>query len=167
MDWQKKTTDWQVCCLGQVAGGTGVAAGYFLFCFYSAQAGGSAYYTFGGVGFGVGGNTSGVLNPADYGSISSPWSGMSNVPWFCGVNPFSANDLNGAGGRLSSLGGGVFIVGYSVTYITATPLLGGDDYFFSQSVGGLGYGPSGGQIGASGEVLAGTWTFAREATLRP
>ena len=86
MDWIKKTTDWQVCCLGQVAGGAGVAGGFFLFCFYSAAAGGSAFYGFSGVGMGVGGNMSGVINPADYGTISAPWSGMSSIPYCCGVN---------------------------------------------------------------------------------
>jgi hypothetical protein len=168
MDWQKKTTDWQVCCLGQIAGGTGVAGGYFLFCFYSADAGGSAYYSFSGVGMGVGGNMSGFLNPEDYGTLSAPWSGMSNIPWICGVNPFNTYDLNGATGRISTLGGGVFIVGYSITYISASPFSNpNDNYFFSQSVGGLGYGAPGTEIGASGEVLKGAWTFLKEASLRP
>ena len=100
MDWQKKTTDWQVCCLGQIAGGVGVAGGWFLFCFYSAEAGGSAYFVFSGIGMGVGGNASGILNPEDYGTVSAPWSSMSSYPWICGVNPFSANDLSGATGRI-------------------------------------------------------------------
>jgi hypothetical protein len=168
MDWQKKTTDWQVCCLGQIAGGAGVAGGWFLFCFYSAEAGGSAYFVFSGIGMGVGGNASGILNPEDYGAVSAPWSGMSSYPWICGVNPFSANDLSGATGRISSLGGGVYVVGYSITYISASPFSSPDDYyFFSQNVGGLGYGASSGSSGASGEVLKGAWTFLKEASLRP
>jgi len=168
MDWIKKTTDWQVCCLGQIAGGTGVAGGFFLFCFYSASAGGSAYFGFSGIGMGVGGNMSGVINPADYGAVSAPWSGMSSLPYICGVNAFSATDLNGAPGRISSLGGGVYIVGYSVTYITANPFTNPDDYYFySQSVGGLGYGAASGTVGASGEVLKGAWNYMGEASLRP
>lgn len=167
MDWLKKTSDWQVCCLGQVAGGTGLAGGLFLFCFYSSAAGGSAYYTFGGIGAGVGGNASGVLNPEDYGALSSPWSSMYNVPYMCGVKPFNTYDLHGAGGRISSLGAGIGAVGYGVTYITAGPFSKPTDhYFFSQNVGGLGFGVGKG-IGANGSVLLGSWGFLKEASLKP
>ncbi|HTE27501.1 hypothetical protein [Flavitalea sp.] len=168
MEWLIKTTDWQVCCLGQIAGGTAVAGGYFLFVFHSATAGGSAFFGFSGVGMGIGGNMSGVLNPTDYGDISSPWSTMSNTWLTCGVHPFSATDLNGAIGRISSFGGGIYIVGYSFTYITANPFINPDDYYFyTQSVGGLGYGASNGGTGLSGEVLKGAWNFLGESSLKP
>jgi len=167
MDWTKRTSDWQVCCLGQLAGGSGVAAGYFLFCFYSDNAGGSAYFRFAGFGFGVGGNSSGILNPEDYGDVSAPWSKMYNVPYMCGVNPFSTDDLNGATGRISSLGASVGPVGYGVTYISASPYSSpNDNYFFTQNVGGLGYGAST-SIGVGGEAIKGGWVFLKEASLRP
>src|SRR5690349_16478566 len=121
MDWTKRTADWQVCCLGQGAVGFGIAGGFYVFAFYSSEAGGSAYYTFSGVGIGEGGNMSGTVNPADLGDISAPWSKLSNIPYVCGVSPFNTYDLNGAGGRISSLGANVSIIGYGVTYITAGP----------------------------------------------
>lgn len=168
MDWIKRTTDWQVCCLGQIAGGTGIAAGYFLLCFYSAEAGGAAYFSFSGIGMGVGGNASGILNPEDYGDLSAPWSQMYNVPYICGINAFSATDLNGATGRLSSLGVGAGPVGYGVTYISASPFSSPNDhYFFSQNVGGFGIGAPTSIGGVGGEALKGAWTFLKEAALRP
>jgi hypothetical protein len=168
MDWSKKTSDWQVCCIGQIAGGAGVAGGWYLFCFYSASAGGAGYYVFSGIGMGVGGNASGIVNPEDYGAVSAPWSTFSSIPWVCGVNDFSANDLAGATGRISSLGAGVYVVGYSITYISASPYSSPNDYyFFSQNVGGLGYGASSGISGVNGQAIKGGWTFLKEASLRP
>jgi hypothetical protein len=167
MDWLKKTTDWQVCCLGQGAVGAGVSGGIYLFCFYSGEAGGAAFYSFGGAGVGVGGNLSGTLNPADLGAVSAPWSRFVNIPWVSSVSPFNTYDLNGAGGRISSVGANAGIVGYSATYITAGPLSEPmTSYFASQSVGGLGFGPGKG-LGTGGQILFGTWTFMMESNLRP
>jgi len=167
MDWSKKTSDWQVCCLGQIAAGQVAAGGWYLFCFYSKTAGGAGYYVFSGIGLGVGGNASGVVNPEDYGAVSAPWTTLSSVPWVCGVNDFSGNDLAGATGRISSLGAGIYVVGYSITYISASPLSATDYYFYSQNVGGLGYGASGGIGGVNGQVIIGGWSFLKEASLRP
>jgi len=147
MDWSKKTSDWQVCCLGQIAAGQVAAGGWYLFCFYSKTAGG--------------------VNPEDYGAVSAPWTTLSSVPWVCGVNDFSGNDLAGATGRISSLGAGIYVVGYSITYISASPLSATDYYFYSQNVGGLGYGASGGIGGVNGQVIIGGWSFLKEASLRP
>lgn len=166
MDWYKKTTDWQVCCIGQVAGGAVVAGGWFLFVFYSAEAGGSAYVVFSGIGAGAGGNISGVLNPEDYGAVSAPWSSMYTVPYMCGVHPFSINDMNGANGRISCASGGLDIIGYGVTYITAGNSSATDAYFFAQNVGGLGFGEGSG-FGFSADILSGGWTFLKESWMRP
>lgn len=167
MDWLKKTTDWQVCCLGQGAVGAVYSAGTYLFCFYSADAGGAAFYSFSGGGVGVGGNLSGTLNPADLGAVSAPWSRLTNVPWVCGVSAFNTYDLNGAGGRLSTVGANAGIVGYSATYITAGPLSDPlSSYFYSQSVGGLGFGPGKG-LGTGGQLIFGAWGFIMESNLRP
>jgi hypothetical protein len=169
MDWMKKTSDWQVCCLGQVAAGTGLAGGVFLFCFYSATAGGSAYYTFNGLGAGVGGNASGVINPGDYQELSAPWTRLCNISYTCGVKPFNTHDLHGAGGRITSLGAGAWVVGYGVTYITAGPFSDpSDHYFYSQNVGGFGWGLGAGKgFALSGSVLLGAWVFVKEASLKP
>lgn len=164
MNWTLRTDDWQVCCLGQVAGGAGAGVGYFTFAFYSERAGGTARYYFTGGGIGAGGNASGVVNPADYGALSSPWTQMSSIPYMQGIRPFNTYDLNGAGGRISSLGVGALGSTYGVTYITASPwntLT--NAYFWSQQLSGLGYGAS----GLSGVVLLGTWTFASQINLRP
>ncbi len=168
MDWMKKTADWQVCCLGQLAGGTGLAGGLFLFCFYSAAAGGSAYYSFGGMGMGVGGNASGILNPEDYGDVSAPWSSMYNTPYVSGVKPFNTHDLAGATGRITSLGAGIGPIGYGVTYISASPFSNPNDhYFFSQNVGGFGIGGGKSIGGVNGAVLKGAWGFLKPASLKP
>lgn len=114
---------------------------------------------------GVGGNASGVVNPADYGAVSSPWTQLSSYPFICGVRAFSGNDLAGAWGRISSLGVGGMGVSYGVTYITAAPPWSvSNAYFFSQNVGGLGYGPGG---GLGGQAIVGQWGFVSETNLRP
>ena len=165
MSWNTRTTDWQVCGLGQVGYGAGYAAGTYLFCFYSATASVSGLYLFSGGGMGVGGNASGVVNPADYGAVSSPWSQLSSFPFVCGVKEFSGNDLNGAWGRISSLGVGGLGVTYGVTYITAAPPWAITNfYFFSQNVGGLGYGPG---AGLGGQAIVGQWGFVSTTSLRP
>ena len=166
MDWIKRAIDWQVCGIAQVAGGSGAAGGWFLFCFYSADAGGSAYVVFSGVGVGIGGSLAGVVNPEDYGTVSSPWSSMSSMSYVCGVNPFSITDLNGSNGRLSTLGAGIGMIGYSATYISAGTGDQPDAYFFSQSCGGLSFG-AGATIGTNGASLVGGWTFLKEAAFRP
>ncbi|GAB2530493.1 hypothetical protein [Spirosoma aerophilum] len=165
MGWNTKTTDWQVCGLGQVGYGAGYASGTYLCCFYSETASVSGLYLFSGIGAGVGGNASGVINPADYGAVSSPWTNLTNMFLVCGVREFSGNDLNGAMGRISSLGVGGLGVSYGVTYITAIPPWGSSEaYFYSQNIGGLGYGPGG---GIGGQTLSGTWGFAATTNLRP
>jgi len=165
MGWNTRTTDWQVCGLGQVGYGAGYASGTYLFCFYSATAGVSGLYLFSGGGMGVGGNASGIINPADYGTVSSPWTQLADQSWGGGLRAFSSYDLNGAWGRISSLGVGGLGISYGVTYITAAPPWSVTQYYFSsQNVGGLGYGPGG---GVGGQAIVGQWGFAAVSTLKP
>jgi hypothetical protein len=134
-------TDWHVNALAQIAGGCGPGAGIFAFIFKSQSAGVEAQFVFGGAGLGAGLKQSssiatGSLSPTSFSRIR------------CDM-PFSANDLNGAGGRLTQLGLSV-TVGYSWVYISAWTSEG--TLFHSQSA----HGWSGG-VAMSGVVLHGVW----------
>jgi hypothetical protein len=165
MGWLTKTTDWQVCCVGQAAGGAGVAGGAFLFIYYSRTAGVSGIYSFSGAGIGIGGNASGVVNPADLGVISSPWTQLyRSTPFVCGLRAFNSYDLNGAAGRITYSGAGAFGFTYGGMYISASPWgITSDAYFFSQPIYGAGFGAAG--VGAGS--LAGTWGFVSETSAHP
>lgn len=165
MGWLTKTMDWQVCCVGQAAGGAGVAAGAFVFIFHSKTAAVTGIYTFSGVGMGVGGNASGFVNPFDLGVVSSPWTQLyAPTPHVCGLIPFNTYDLNKTQGRITYMGVGGLGVTYGSMYISAfkwNPLA--DGYFWSQPLYGAGFGAP----GAGAGVLVGVWGFVKETSAHP
>ena len=148
MGLSDKVSDWQVCGVIQAAAGAGLAAGMYIFFFYSSAANLSARFRLSGVGAGAGGNASGTALPVE-GMGFSPWSSIE-----CD-KPFSVYDLNNCWGRLSTLsvGAGVQV---GVVYITAAPRFWStSSYFHSQNVGGLGTG-----LGAGALVIVGGWHFS-------
>lgn len=165
MGWLTRTTDWQVCCAGQVAAGSTVAGGSFIFIFYSRTAGVSAVFSFSGAGLGFGGNASGVVNPANLGVVSSPWTQLAaSTPFICGLNPFNTHDLNNTQGRITYIGVGAGGATYGGMYISAfqwNPFT--DGYFWSQQIYGAGFGAP----GAGAGVLVGVWGFVCETTIHP
>jgi hypothetical protein len=142
-----RVNDWQACGLMQVAGGEGVAAGLFIFDFYSAAAGLTGRFTFKGGGIGIGGNASGTVVPSQIGPFG-PWSSVD-----CDT-PFSIWDLNGAWGRITSASVGMGLE-FGVVFITAAPPWSMfNSFFHSQNVGGFSTGAGAGAI-----ALVGNWRF--------
>jgi hypothetical protein len=140
-----RATDWQACMIFNVGAGAGIAAGDYVFDFYSATVGAAGRFKFYGVGIGVGGNLSGGNLPVTFGPIG-PWSSIN-----CD-RPFSIWDLNGSWGRLGagSVGAGVTL---GPMYITAAkPFF--HSWFHSQNVGGFGLG-----AGAGLDELIGRWRY--------
>jgi len=157
MAFSTKVTDWQVCCFSGVAGGAVVAAGIYKFIFYSQQAGVSESFLLRGVGIGVGGNASGMTLPQDFGTLGSPWSAID-----CD-KAFSAADLRGSWGRLTTLGGGIGVQ-YALVFLTAsTHFWSTESFFHSQSVGGFGLGGA----GAGGLTVTGTWRHSGSSIYNP
>lgn len=159
-----KASDWQVCGVMSLAGSDGVGGGLFFFDFYSAKANLTARFTFKGAGVGlggsykgtsVGGDASGTAVPEDIGPFG-PWSSIECTKEFC------VWDLNGAWGRLTTLGGGIGLT-FGFVFITAAPPWSfSDNYFASQNVGGFGTG-----VGVTGLILAGNWRFKHVVENRP
>jgi len=142
-----QASDWQVCGVGQVGVGLAIAAGDYVFDFYSSSLAMTARMRFYGVGVGLGGNASGTALPKVIGPFG-PWSAI-------GVDqPFSINDLNNCWGRLTTVDVGAG-VSFGAVYITAAPRFwSSNTYFNAQNVGGFALG-----LGAGAIVLIGGWKF--------
>jgi len=141
----RSADDWQVCGICQIAAGDVIAAGGFVFDFYSETAAITARMIFSGPGAGLGGNASGTGLPVQ-GASFGPWSSIE-----CDKS-FSILDLNGAWGRLTSANIGVPIT-FGAVIISAFPAWSlWDCYFHSQNVGGFGTG-----LGAGAMVIGGKW----------
>lgn len=137
-----KANDWKVAGAAQVGGGAGPAAGVWTFVFQSEQAQFSGMYAYGGFGLGAGGSVGGASAP-DLRTGGLSWTQLE-----CEKN-FSADDLDGAGGRLTTAGAGL-AVGYGAAIITA---FGWNGFFFSsQECFGFSIG-----VGASAVTTAGRW----------
>lgn len=155
MGFDAKANDWQVCCLVDLAAGNVIGAGLYVFDFYSPTVGTTVRFKFHGLGIGLGGNASGTTLPDEVGPFG-PWSQIA-----C-EKPFGVWDLNGSHGRLTNLSVGAAIV-VGVLYISAWPKWTlGEDWFYSQNVGGLGSGVSSG-----GVVLLGRWRFNKVVANAP
>ena len=151
----ERATDWQVCGVAQIAAGEAVAAGIYVFDFYSATANITGRFRLSGAGIGLGGNASGTLVPAEIGPFG-PWSSIA-----CD-EAFSLSDLNNCWGRLSTLSVGMGLL-FGVVYITAAPRFWSTrTYFHSQNVGGFGTG-----AGAGGIVIIGGWHFSNISRNQP
>lgn len=155
MGFATSANDWQVSGIAQIAAGEAVAAGLYVFDFYSATANVTGRFRLSGTGIGLGGNASGTLVPAEIGPFG-PWSSID-----CDES-FSLSDLNNCWGRLSTLSVGMGLL-FGVVYITAAPRFWSTrTYFHSQNVGGFGTG-----AGAGGMVIVGGWHFSNITYNRP
>ncbi len=149
MGLDTKSSDWQVCGILNAAGAEVLAAGLYVFDFFSQAANTTARFAFKGVGIGIGGDASGGVLPANLGPFT-PWSSI-----HCD-KPFSVWDLNGAWGRVTNAGYGMGVT-FGIMYITAAPPWSMFEAFFhSQHVGGFGVG-----AGAAAVALVGSWRFKR------
>lgn len=141
----RRTDDWQVCGIGQLAMGDGIAAGWYFFDFYSETAAITARMIFSGPGAGLGGDASGSAIPREIGGFG-PWTAIKCDKSFCIL------DINGSWGRLTTAGLGMGLE-FCVVYITAAPRWSiWESYFHSQNVGGWATG-----AGAGALFLVGKW----------
>ena len=155
MSLGQKVSDWQVCAFMQAAAADLIGAGILIFDFYSKSLDLSARFKFRGAGVGAGGNASGMAFPEEIGPFG-PWTAIE-----CNES-FSVWDLNGAWGRVSAVSGGVGLL-FGYEYITAAPRWSmSRAYFYSQNVGGFGYG-----LGGGGFVFVGSWAFMRVSKNKP
>jgi len=161
MGYTTTASDWEVAGIGCLAGGAGVAGGWFFFIFQSKSADVSLGCRF--VGLGAGGG-------ADLGKIGKSLKLMKNAPAleklfkvtsygaasFASFSPieveeaFSMSDLHHTLGRLS-MAGVAPVYGYTAMYITAATGV-FSAYFKSQSCSGWGFG-----AGATAMTTVGMW----------
>jgi hypothetical protein len=142
MDWTKKASDWWVAGRFNVGAALGLAAGKYVFDFYSESADIWSRFVFSGFGSGLGGNASGWSLPG----IVDPWT---ELP---AVNPFSANDLHMCPGTLWTVSVGVG-AGVGTMKISA---ISWHRLFEEVEVGGIS-----GEFGAGALAMAGRWRFAK------
>ena len=161
MGYNTRASDWEVAGIGGIAGGAGVAGGWFFFLFKSRSADVSCGCRFVGIGAGVG---------VDLGKVGKTLKLIKNAPRIeqlfhalsyvaaapvsyspIEVNePFSLDDLHNNGGRLT-MGTVTPVYGYTAMYITAASGI-FSSYFSSQACNGWGYG-----AGAAAMTTLGVW----------
>jgi len=161
MGYETKASDWEVSGIGCLAGGMGLAGGWFFFIFKSQTADTSCGCRFTGLGAGAGadlgkiGKTLTLLEDApkierlfevlSYGSASPASYSPIHVN-----TPFSLSDLHHSVGRLT-MGTVSPVYGYTWMYITAaTGIL--SNYFASEPCHGWGWG-----AGVGAMTTAGIW----------
>lgn len=166
MGYSTKASDWEIAGVGCLAGGAGVAGGWFFFILKSRSAGIASGCRFAGLGMGVGadlgkiGKSVKLLKDAPklekffeivaYGAISPEIEfGSIQVD-----EPFSLADVHHSPGRLT-MAGAAPVYGYTLMYLTcASGLI--SSFFHSQPCHGWGFG-----AGASAMTTVGMW-FNRE-----
>ncbi len=146
MNYETRASDWKVKGAGKLSGAVGLAAGLWLFVFKSNSAQCTALLAFSGMGLGLGLELK--LNEVIKG-LGVPLSieGEGN-PIKCDRS-FSASELNGKFGLISSVGAAVG-AGYGVAAISAFSIR--KNYFKLQPVHGWNAG-----VGASAIQAYGTW----------
>jgi hypothetical protein len=162
MGYYTKASDWEVAGIGCLAGGAGLAGGWFFFIFKSQSADVSLGCRFVGLGGGVGldlgkaGKSLKLLKDAPkleklfevaaYGAVS-PSISFSPIEV---EEAFSLDDLHNNIGRLT-MAGVAPVYGYTLMYITAaTGII--SSYFASQPCHGWGFG-----AGATALTTVGMW----------
>jgi hypothetical protein len=142
MAWATKASDWWVAGRFSIGAALGLAAGKYVFDFYSESAGVWARYVFSGVGSGMGGNASGWSLPG----IVDPWN---ELP---AKRAFSAADLHMCPGTLwtVSVGAGAGVGTMKISAMSLRTL------FDEVEVGGIS-----GQFGAGALAMAGRWRFTK------
>ncbi|MBT0957505.1 hypothetical protein IV417_08905 [Alphaproteobacteria bacterium KMM 3653] len=146
-----KADDWKVAGAAQVGGAAVVGGGVWTFIFQSAHAHFSGMYTFTGFGLGAGGSMGGASMP-DFSSGGLSWTNLE-----CDRS-FSADDLDGSAGRLTTAGAGL-AVGYGVAIVSAFNW--GGSMFSSQECFGGSIG-----VGASAITMAGAWNMLSEGGMQ-
>lgn len=158
MAFLDQADDWMAVGICQVGGGAFAAGGIWLFQFQSYNAGQySAYFIYTGLGLGAGGSIGGASLPS-LGDMLANGPDANNMQWsnLTCENPFSANDLNWAAGRVS-LASLSAIVGYSILYISAGKFP-STSLFLSQSCNGWGTG-----VGLAAMTTVGVWKYVQDA----
>ena len=142
-----KHSDWEVSVVARLTAADGVAVGGGLFSFRNGSYGtdpvwsGLTYdFAFAGGGFGAGGGVRKLFQIRPSG-LRKSWHKIK-----CD-RAFSATDLSGSSGRMTSFTLGV----YEIVLISAGNLSG--SMFGGQSVSGFG-------LGLGGAVLVGAWAYA-------
>lgn len=161
MGYTTKASDWEVAGIGCLAGGAGVAGGWFFYLFKSQSADVSCGVRFVGLGAGAGldlgkvGKSLKLLKDApkieklfdvlSYGAASPVSYGSIEVE-----EAFSLSDLHNSPGRVT-MAGVAPVYGYTMMYITAaTGII--SSYFGSQPCHGWGFG-----AGATILTTVGMW----------
>lgn len=161
MSYTTKASDWEVAGIGCLAGGAGLAGGWFFFLFKSRSADISLGCRFTGLGAGAG---------VDLGKVGKSLKLIKDAPkiekLFSALSyaaaapvsyspiqvdePFSMDDLHHTVGRLT-MAGVAPVYGYTMMYITAATGI-FSAYFASQPCHGWGFG-----AGASAMTTVGMW----------
>ncbi|WP_420332419.1 hypothetical protein [Roseibium sp.] len=137
-------SDWEVSGYMDGGVGAGIAGGYWTFIFRSRAANYAGLYGFAGGGLGFGGRGGSVSLP-EFGGEAAHYS-YTRID--CN-RIFSANDLDGCYGRLTTAGAGAG-AGYGLCSISAVNM--GGSLFSSQDVNGPGF-----TAGASAMTTMGIW----------
>lgn len=161
MGYTTRASDWEVAGIGALAGGAGVAGGWFFFLFKSQSADVSCGCRFAGAGMGVGADLGRIGRAARLISNAPRLEKLFNVLSYAAASPvsyssitvnepFSLDDLHHTPGRLT-MAGAAPVYGYTMTYITAaTGII--SNYFASQPAHGWGFG-----FGATAMTTVGMW----------
>lgn len=151
MSKSRNASDWKIAGAAQLGGGAAVGGGVFMFVVQSDTANFSGSYTFAGAGLAVGGSMGGASMP-DFSTGGLSWTNLE-----CD-RAFSADDLDGSAGRLTTAGAGL-AVGAGVVIVTAFNW--GGYLFSSQECYGFSVG-----VGASAASLVGRWDLISEGAMQ-
>jgi len=146
MHYDTQASDWKVKGAGKLSGAVGIAAGLWLFVYKSNSARCTALFAFSGVGLGLGLELK--LNEVVKGFGVPLFIEGEGTSIKC-ENSFSASEMNGKFGLVSSVGGAVG-VGYGMVAISAFSFR--KKYFKPQPIQGWNVG-----VGASALSSFGTW----------
>ncbi|MGI8638793.1 MAG: hypothetical protein ACR2MG_02420 [Pyrinomonadaceae bacterium] len=147
MNYDTQASDWKVKDAGGISQAVGLAAGVWLFIFKSNTARCTSLLAFSGMGLGLG--IEWKLIKGIETSISGPlFVEGEGTPIKC-ENSFSASEMNGKFGLVSSVGAAAG-AGYGIVAITAFSLR--KNYFKTQPIRGWNSG-----VGASAISSFGTW----------
>lgn len=144
--------DWQVAGIMQGGGGAAIGGGLFGFAFKSERANYCGIFSFVGAGLAAGGSAGGASAP----NMSTGGLNWSKIKSY-NDRYFSAEDLDGCGGRLSTMGAAL---GAGLGAVAITAFGWGGFLFNSQDSLGISFGG-----GASAMTLVGRWDLVRETMM--
>lgn len=161
MSYTTKASDWEVAGIGYLAGGVGLAGGWFFFIFKSRSADVSCGCRFVGIGAGGGADLGKIAKGVRLISSAPRLERLFNVLSYASASPvsytaiqvdepFSLHDLHNNGGRLT-MGSIAPVYGYTWMYITGASGV-FSSYFASEACHGWGFG-----AGATAMTTLGMW----------